>query len=158
MPLSASQPHRGDLSGFNAVYRSELDPMRRVAFLIVGSVEHAEDIAQDAFLELYQRWASVNEPGAYVRRAVINRSLSAQRRRAHERKYLSTLRRTHFVDQDDPTWKSIDALPVRQRAALVCTYYLQLTSAEAAAALNCRPATVRSLLSRALSTLRKELT
>jgi RNA polymerase sigma factor (sigma-70 family) len=45
-------------------------------------------------------------------------------------------------------------LPTRQRAVLVLRYYADLSEAEIAAALDCRPGTVRSLAARAFATIR----
>ena len=53
---------------------------------------------------------------------------------------------------------AIARLPFRQRAVIVLRYYADLTEAEIADALGCRPGTVKSLASRALATLSKEIT
>jgi RNA polymerase sigma factor (sigma-70 family) len=52
----------------------------------------------------------------------------------------------------------LDRLPRRQRAAVVLRYYLGLSDAEVAAELGCRQSTVRSQISRALATLRIDIT
>lgn len=52
---------------------------------------------------------------------------------------------------------AIDGLPVRQRSVLVLRYYCDFSEAEIAAVLGCRPGTVKSLSSRALRRLRKEM-
>ena len=51
----------------------------------------------------------------------------------------------------------IDALPRRQKTVVVLRYYEDLTEAEIAAVLGCRPGTVKSLVARALTRMRKEL-
>jgi RNA polymerase sigma factor (sigma-70 family) len=48
-------------------------------------------------------------------------------------------------------------LPSRQRVAVVLRFFVDLDDIEIAEHLGCRPGTVRSLISRALSTLRKEM-
>ena len=45
--------------------------MRRAA-LIVGSAEQAKDIMQDAMVEMYRRWQTLESPGGYLNRAVLN--------------------------------------------------------------------------------------
>jgi RNA polymerase sigma factor (sigma-70 family) len=48
-------------------------------------------------------------------------------------------------------------LPERQRAAIVLRFYEDLTDAQAAEIMRCRPGTVRSLVSRGMTTLRSDL-
>jgi RNA polymerase sigma factor (sigma-70 family) len=60
---------------------------------------------------------------------------------------------------DDPgeLWDILDRLSERQRTAVVLRYYADLPESEIAAILHCRPSTVRSLVQRALTRLREEL-
>ena len=51
-------------------------------------------------------------------------------------------------------WRVLAELPERQRAVLVLRYYLDLRDDDIAAALGCRPGTVRSLAARAFAALR----
>jgi RNA polymerase sigma factor (sigma-70 family) len=148
-------------AGFDAVYQRERQPMLRLAYLLVGSTEAAEDLVHDAFIELYQRWETVDAPGAYVRRAVVNRSMSWHRRDRVARAWLDR----HAGDQrlaelhgepHEPLWDLVLQLSPPQRTAVVLTYYLDLTSEAAAEQMGCRPATVRSLVFRGLAALRKE--
>jgi RNA polymerase sigma factor (sigma-70 family) len=55
---------------------------------------------------------------------------------------------------DSAVWAALAALPERQRAAIVCRYWLDLSTADTARVLSCRPGTVKSLVSRALDTIR----
>jgi len=57
----------------------------------------------------------------------------------------------------DELGDAVAALPFRQRAVLVLRYHHGLSEAEIADALECRPGTVKSLASRALDTLKKEI-
>ena len=61
------------------------------------------------------------------------------------------------VDRDD-VWQRLATLPRQQRVVLVLRYYEHLTDDEIAAILNCSPGTVRGYASRALATLRLQLT
>jgi RNA polymerase sigma-70 factor (ECF subfamily) len=83
------------------------------------------------------------------------------RRRTTERRYDERQR------QEPPTWTDPDTievmdairrLPTRQRAAVVLRYLADWPEADIAHALDCRPGTVKSLLSRARTQLAKELT
>jgi RNA polymerase sigma factor (sigma-70 family) len=144
------------IATFDDVYERERVPMLRLAYLMLGTTELAEDVVQECFTELYRRWDSVVVPGAYVRRSVINRCSTTQRRRASERDVVSRLRVDEHSPPDEPLWELLGELPARQRSAIVCVYYLGLSSDEAAAEIGCAAATVRSLVKRALASIRKE--
>lgn len=62
-----------------------------------------------------------------------------------------------MVDRDD-VWRRLARLPRQQRAVLVLRYYERLTDVEIATTLGCSPGTVRGYASRALATLRLDLT
>lgn len=52
----------------------------RVAYLIAGSTAVAEEVTQEAFVSVYERWSRLDSPGGYLRQCVVNRALSAVRR------------------------------------------------------------------------------
>ncbi|MGH9222343.1 MAG: sigma factor [Acidimicrobiales bacterium] len=66
---------------FEDVYTAEYVPMVRLAFLLVGGTGHAEEIVQDAFARLYERWDGLDRPGAYLRATVVNGARDVLRRR-----------------------------------------------------------------------------
>ena len=141
---------------FDDVYRRERVPMVRLAVLLVGSQEQAEEIVQDAFAQLFERWERVDRPGAYLRTCVVNGCRRTHRRRGHDR------RAAAVVGQPLPAGLGADhladalaALPARRRAAVVLRYYEDLSEAEIAEALGVRPGTVKSLLHRGLAQLRQ---
>jgi RNA polymerase sigma-70 factor (sigma-E family) len=136
---------------------AELRPeMIRLAAAITGSPETAQDLVQDAFVRLHGAWARVHEPRAYLRRAVVNACHSHHRRRRIERRHESmagpeSVDSLHAHELGD----ALDALPYRQRAALVLRFYLDLSDVDIASALRCRPGTVASLIHRGLEQLRR---
>jgi RNA polymerase sigma factor (sigma-70 family) len=117
---------------------------------------------------LYPRWSKVAEaqsPIAYVRRSLINRYLNQQRSGAASELVTDfTADRApgrrpgpdfaHRVDDRDQLRRALSTLPARQRAAVVLRYFHDLSDQQVAEAMGCRATTVRSLISRALSTLR----
>ena len=63
--------------GFVTLYRDRYDAMVRLAALLVDRTEQAEEIVQDAFAAVYERWEHVDVPAAYVRTVVVNRCRDA---------------------------------------------------------------------------------
>ncbi|HVF14063.1 MAG TPA: SigE family RNA polymerase sigma factor [Acidimicrobiales bacterium] len=143
------------------LYRDRYGPMVRLAYLMVGSTSVAEELVQDAFARMHRHWDNAEHPKAYLRMAVVNACRSHLRRQSMERAY-----RRHpsaMADGDragvpwaepDELFDALSALPARQRAALVLRFYEDLSEAEIALALGCRPGTVKSLLHRGLAELR----
>lgn len=158
-PASSAPVERASLSFvdvFDAQYRS----MVQIARLTTGSNVIAEDLVQDAFADLYRRFDDVRSPEAYLRRAVISRCTSWVRRRTTERRYLDRARPeppATIGGGDLDVLDAVSALPVRQRTAIVLRYFADWSEADIAAALRCRPGTVKSLLSRSRTQLLKEL-
>ena len=141
---------------FEDVFRRESLGMVRLAFLMVGSRPLAEEVVQDAFARLLERWDGVDQPVAYLRTSVVNGCRNAHRRRAVERKH--TARRpapAAGVLGADHLQDALAALPVKRRAAIILRYYHDLSEAEIADALCVRPGTVKSLVSRGLAQLRE---
>ena len=105
----------------------------------------------------------MQHPAAYVRRVVVTTFL-AERRTTSRRATTPTDNQARLdrptrdasaaVDDRDELDRLIDQLPHRQRAAVVLRYYLDLDDDAIGAVLDCPAGTVRSLLSRALTTLR----
>lgn len=143
---------------FEALYARERPGMLRLAYLMVGSAEAGEDLVHDAFIEVHRRFSSLDQPGAYLRRAVVNRCLTWRGRAAMERQRLQLVAaRPPVAAVDEPVslWDALNGLTAQQRVAVVLTYYGDLTSDQAAEVMGCRPATVRSLVKRGLEALRK---
>ena len=66
---------------FDSTYRSMWSDLVGFASSVCGDAAVGEDLAQDAFAGLYRNWGSVDEPSAYLRRAVVNGAISRSRRR-----------------------------------------------------------------------------
>ncbi|MHB8512701.1 MAG: SigE family RNA polymerase sigma factor [Actinomycetota bacterium] len=148
-----------------ALYRLHMPAARRLAYLLTGDLASAEDLAHDAFLKVVGRLADLRSPDAfapYLKRAVVNASRSAHRHREVNERHAPTLARSEAVagpniDERDAMWRLLQRLPERQRAALVLRYYEDLSESQTADILRCRPGTVKSLVSRGLEAMRKEM-
>src|SRR5579864_250298 len=71
---------------FGALYAQHRTPALRLAYLLCGDADRAEEAVAEAFSRVYPRWRTgkVAEPGAYVRRAVVNELRTRGRRRLLE--------------------------------------------------------------------------
>ena len=157
---------------FREFMRGRWPAMVRLAYGLTGDLGHAEDVAQAAFARAYASWprvARTGDPDAYVRRIVINENRSRFRKRRVEESLVGEVpERPRRPGQ--PTADTVDAadalsdssallsalrrLGPRQRAVIVLRYWMDMSEAETAAALNCSVGTVKSQASRALATLR----
>jgi RNA polymerase sigma factor (sigma-70 family) len=138
-------------------YRQQFRPQVRLAFLLTGSAETAQDVVQDAFVRLHRHWSSVTTPVAYLRRSVVNGCHSHHRRVRLERTRRPDPRSVVVDLEADEIADALAALPRRQRTALVLRFYLDLPDADAAEILRCRVGTVGSLVHRGLAQLRKDI-
>lgn len=137
-----------------------------LAYLLTGNRDAAEDLAQDAFIRLAGRFQHLRNPEAfssYLRRTVVNLHLSRLRRIRLERSYLARHPRAEPA-QSMPDiagradlWAGLQQLPARQRAALVLRFYEDLSERESAKVLRCSVSAVKSLVARAMETLRNEM-
>ena len=134
--------------------------MLRLARLLTGSETVAEDVVHDAFVGLARNFDRVDNPDGYLRTSVVNLTRSVHRRTGRERdkhRRAETSRMYDVVTHQpelDETWDLLRRLPDRQRAAIVLRFYEDLSEAEIARLLRCRPGTVKSLIHRGLARVR----
>jgi RNA polymerase sigma-70 factor (ECF subfamily) len=146
---------------FEAFFAAEYRRVVGLAFVLCGRRGLAEEIAQDAFVKAYQRWATVStydDPGAWVRRVAANLATSTLRRRVREGRALTrlALRRPapDEIPLDDPTfWAAVRRLPKRQAQCVALHYLEDRSTAEVASVLGISEATVRVHLHRARTEL-----
>ncbi len=170
-PDDHDDDHILDLAGWErylAAYDEHAPRLYRIALLLLrGDRPDAEDAVQEVFLAAHRPWQEgrVDDLGAYLRRALTNRVTShgrhhvvvdrfERRRRGDERGAADPgqVATDHVAMQ-----RALDALPARQRAAVVLRYYEGLSVAETAAALGVTDGTVKSQVSDALQRLRRTL-
>mgnify|MGYP001813469800 CR=1 FL=1 len=142
-----------------ALFVREYDAMIRLAYVLVRSQSDAEEIVQDAFLDVQRRWPSLLNPGGYLRSSVVNGARRMQRRGANRRRILDSVRHPSASTSGEPEYllDVLAGLPERYRTAIVLAYYLDLSPNEIAEALGCRPGTAKSLVHRGLKRLRRDL-
>ncbi len=149
---------------FEDFFEAERHRLFGAVYLLTGSVEEAEEIVQDAFLALWERWdrvCALENPSGYLYRTAMNGYRSRRRRMARAARRLLPLPGFEdpfeAVDLHDEVVRALRSLAPRQRAAIVLTELLDYGSAEAAELLGVRPATVRNLAMQARAALRRAM-
>lgn len=138
---------------FTAFFRREYPKLVRSLFLVVHDVEHARDLSQEAFIQLFDRWRRVSRyerPEAWVRRVGIRMAVRAVRRerlRPSVERALGPTAAPEPVDLD--VLRAVRTLSPSQRAAVVLFYFEDLPVSEVADALGCTEATAKVHLHRA---------
>jgi len=135
----------------------------RLAYLLTGDRELAEDLVQDAFVRLAGRFVHRRDPGglhAYLRVTVVNLARSHHRRQAVERRFAEresgrepTTTASDLSDRD-ALQRALMSLPLRQRTAVVLRYYEDLDIGQTASTMRCSEGTVKALTSRGIARLR----
>ncbi len=142
-----------------------------LAVLLVDDRATAEDVVQEAFVNLHRRWSHLRDQRsavAYLNRAVVN---GGRDRLRHGQRGTVLLPRMVPVpevrpsaEQDavrheeaDRLWQAITALPYRQRQVLVLRYYLDQSEAEIADTLEVSRGSVKKHASRGLAALARSV-
>ncbi len=143
---------------FETLYRDEREVLVRVALLITGSPEMAEDAFHTAIERVRPRLAELDRPRASPRTVVVNlaRELAGRARREHALALPTTLH-VELDTRQVEIWEALQTLTERRRTALILRYYVDLPVGEIAELLGCEPSSASSLLHRGLADLREEL-
>jgi len=160
---------RRTVGAFTSLFESEYRPLLRIAYGLTGSQAEAEELVQEAFIRCYQRWdrvESYDNPGAWVRRVLLNLATSRGRRLATEVRALTRLGTRRSRDHigpdeagpgDEVFWAAVRRLPRRQAQAVVLYYGDDLATDGVARVMRCAEGTVRALLHQARTGLAKVL-
>jgi RNA polymerase sigma-70 factor (sigma-E family) len=146
-----------DVESFDAFVRARLPQLLRFGRALTGDEHAAADLVQDALERTLVRWSRITseDPEGYVRRAMVNRSISVWRKLRREQ-ITDRLPHDGYRDpeRDDALLGALRLLPPRQRAVVALRYYEDLTEAQTAAVLGCSIGTVKSQASDAMAKLR----
>lgn len=148
---------------FEEFFGSEHARLFGALCLVTGDRHEAEEIMQDAFLRLWERWdriSGIDDPSAYLFRTAMNVFRNRYRRAALAVRQTISLVPTEdafaTVEDRDVVVRALRDLAPNQRAAVVLTGYVGLTSEEAGRALKMRAGTVRTLATRARAAIREK--
>jgi len=146
---------------FEAFFEDEKDRLLRFLAVITGSRAEAEDLAQEAFTRVLERWEAVarmDDPAAYLHRTAMNlfRNQYRRARVALARAVRLSPEPDVFsvVDDRDVATRALARLTPRQRAALVLTEALGYSGEEAGRMLGIKASTVWALTHQARGGLR----
>lgn len=147
----------GDREEFERLFRACYPSVLRSVVLITRDRARAEEVCQDAFLTLLQKWSMVSDfehPQAWVRTVAVRGALRTVRRDTR-RTVLELVRHRPSDDVSSPEWPDVDLaqalaeLPAKQRAAVVLHYLEDLPVADVARVLQVSESTVKQHLFRA---------
>jgi RNA polymerase sigma factor (sigma-70 family) len=147
---------------FEAFFEREKAALFRALCLVTRNRDEAEELTQDAFLSVFERWDQVramDDPSGYLYRTAMNAFRTWHRRAALGLKRTIGLTasddRMMEVESEDAVVRALAPLSPRQRAAVVLVDLLGYSSEEAGQVLGIRAATVRTHAARAHADLRK---
>jgi RNA polymerase sigma-70 factor (sigma-E family) len=144
---------------------ARLPSLRRLAAVLCGDWQHADDLVQAALTKLYVHWnraRAADHPDAYAR-AVLVREFIQERRSAWVKRVSLVGRMSDSpeatADHDTvlDLRAAVAALPARQRATLVLRFYCDLNVEQCADVLGCTPGTVKSQTARGLEAVRRSV-
>jgi len=142
-------------SDFSDFYRDNYGQFVGQAFILVGNLSDAQELAQDALLKAWRRWdvpPPLEDPGKWVRVTLHRQAIASWRRRAVSQRWM------HRLSQPEHTSISVEhlevaeaarSLPPNQRRALVLQAVVGMSVEEIAVEMEAPESTVRAWLSRA---------
>jgi len=167
--ITAPEPRDSDGAAvasmeFESFFAEHHERLFRALWLVTRNRHEAEEIMQDAFLGVWQRWDRVGtgpDPAAYLYRTAMNvwrsrlrRAGVALRKAFHQ---IQTDDEMAAVEARDAVVRALAPLPPRQRAAVILMDVLDHSSDRAAEVLGVKAVTVRVLAARGRATLAKEM-
>ncbi len=158
-----------DEAAWEALTRQHQDAVFRLAYLLVGDADDAEDVAQEAFIRAYRAlgrfdttrplrpWLlSITANLARNRLRSVGRYLNALNRalRAEPEKVINVPEASQQKIEAQALWQAVRQLGEADQHVIYLRYFLEMSEAETAEALSIAPGTVKSRLHRALGRLR----
>ena len=152
------------MSALGVIFQLHHQAVLRTAYGIVRSLDLAEDVTQQVFIELFysiKRYDTQRPFRPWLHRIVINLSLDELNRRKNREVPIESMRELGSTENSPEQSaeeselrvairNAVGALAPKYRAAVVLRYYHGFSEAEMAVALRCRPGTVKSRLHYAL--------
>lgn len=148
------------IPSFGEFYAQQYRQVLGLAFMMCGERTAAEELTQDAFTAAFRRWervSTMDRPDAWIRRVVVNQSVSRFRRLPAETRAVARSTRSPETREMEPdtvaVWAAVRRLPRRQAEVVALVFYADLSHAEVAEVLEIGVETVRTHLKRARTRL-----
>jgi len=158
---------RKDPAAWETLTRVHQQPVFRLAYLLLGDADEAEDAAQETFIKAYYALDSFDSSRPLRPWLLGIAANQARNQRRALGRYLAHLKRfarlqpaaasTRDESQPDEIWEVVRRLNRAFQEVIALRYYFEMSEAEMAETLSIAPGTVKSRLHRALSALREEL-
>ncbi|MGA5823660.1 SigE family RNA polymerase sigma factor [Kitasatospora sp. NPDC094028] len=152
---------------FHGFFERHYAELARLAHLLTGEADAADDLAADAMIALWQRWdrlRAADHPIAYARGVVANMARERIRSAVRERRrvLLFWTRSPERTDGPDvaavlDVRTALARLPFRKRACVVLRHAFDLSEKDTAAALGISVGTVKSQTSKGMAELERAL-
>ena len=154
---------------FARLYQAQYRRLVQMSYLLLGDQSQAEEVVQDAFANVYQRWSAIADLpyiDGYLGRAVVNGCRMQLRSRVRQSRPLPLAPDRAASDPFDAVMLrsnqqqlmgALDELSARQRECVVARYLLELSEGEAGRLLGLSVGSVRTHTHRGLKALQKRL-
>jgi RNA polymerase sigma-70 factor (sigma-E family) len=162
-PATAADP----ADEVTALYEAHALGLLRLAVIMLGERQAAEDVVQDAFLGLFRRWDALHDHEralAYVRSSVFNGCRTVMRKRTRDRAFVlvepdaeSAEARVVLGEEHREVLAALRRLPDRQREAVALRYCLDMPVDQVARAMGVAEGTVKSATSRGIAAITRML-
>ena len=157
---------RRDTEQFCDFVASRSAALFRVAYLLVGDHQLAQDLLQESLAKTYVAWPRLHDVAnaePYTRRVIATTAISWRRRRSFHERPAEHLPEPAEADPagalvvQNALWVYLLELPPRQRAAIVLRHYVDLSEDQTAEAMGCSVGAVKSSASAGLKRLRERI-
>lgn len=152
---------------FHAFFERHYAELSRLAHLLTGEADTADDLAADALLALWHRWDRVraaDHPAAYARGVVANLARTRIRSAVRERRRVALFWSPRGERAENPdvagvvdVREALRRLPFRKRACVVLRHAFDLSEKDTALALGISVGTVKSQTSKGMTELQRLL-
>ncbi len=159
--------HADSQAEFRDFFERHHAELARLAHLLLGSSDGADDLAADALVAVWHQWDRVraaDHPAAYARGVVANLARSRIRSLVRERRRVALFSSQGSDHVDDPDVSAVVdvqaalvRLPFRKRACVVLRHAFDLSERETARTLGISVGTVKSQTSRGIAELERLL-